>query len=250
MNWALILYVLSIPAVVAISGFLADYARRHRHVAGGTAFLFLCMLICGLALMEGLSIIAPTTHWASFWFDLRFLSLAAMPVVWLIFILQFTEHANWLTPRRIAVLFIIPIITQGMIWTNPLHSLWVTKPVAFHQTAWFFIAQTAVRIPGPWMWVHIAYSYALVVTGITVLALTSLRLDRRDRAQFFTTGLGALVMALAVAIPTFRIFGDFTINPLIPVIGLGLLIFSGAPSDSGSSAPRLCCVKIKTHPSP
>jgi len=224
LNWALILYALSIPAVVAVSGFLADYSRRHRQVAGGTAFMWLCILICLLAFLEGLSILAPTRQWALFWFDLRFVSLAALSVVWLIFVLQFTGHANWLTPRRIAVLFIIPIITQGMIWTNPFHSLWVTKPVAFHQAGYFFMAQTAERIPGIWMWVHFAYSYALVLTGITVSAVTWLRVDRRDRSQFFTVVLGTLIMAIAAALPAFRIFPDFTFNPLIPVIATGLLI--------------------------
>lgn len=224
MNRALILYLLSIPAVVAISGFLADYSRRHRHVAGGTAFMWVCLLICLMALMEGLSIIAPTGEWALFWFDLRFISLATLPVVWITFMLQFTGHANWLTPRRLAALLIIPIITQGVIWTSSLHGFWVIRPVAFHQAGQFFIAQTGARIPGPWMWVHLVYSYALVVIGITVLSATSVRIARRDRGQFLTIGLGTFIMAVAAAVPAFTIIRNFTFNPLLPLIAAGLLI--------------------------
>ncbi|MFO7568995.1 MAG: histidine kinase N-terminal 7TM domain-containing protein [Smithellaceae bacterium] len=169
-NQAPVFYVLSVLFVLFISGLIANYCRRHRDIAGVRSFMWVSVLLGLLALFEGLSILAPTGAWALFWFEARFLCLATIPVLWLIFVLQFTGYTGWITPGRQAALFMIPIITQVMIWTNSLHGLWVKQPVAFFQAGSFFIARIDQRIPGPWMWVHFAYSYLLVTIGLTLLS--------------------------------------------------------------------------------
>jgi PAS domain S-box-containing protein len=225
-NVALILYALSVLAVFILSGFVAAHSRRHRETAGGGAFMWLSFLICVLALFEGLSIVAPNREWALFWFNLRFFCLAALPAAWFIFVLRFTGYASRLTSGHLAFLFLLPVITQAIIWTNSFHGLWVQKPAGFHQAGLFFIAQTSERIPGTWMWIHFIYSYALAVAGLTILAVTFARLARQDRGRLFTVGLGALVMTLFSALPSFNLVRDFSFNLLVPGIGGGLLIIS------------------------
>ncbi|MFO7568879.1 MAG: PAS domain S-box protein, partial [Smithellaceae bacterium] len=144
--------------------------------------------------------------------------------LWLIFVLQFTGYTGWITPGRQAALFMIPIITQVMIWTNSLHGLWVKQPVAFFQAGSFFIARIDPRIPGPWMWVHFAYSYLLVTIGLTLLIVMSFRVDPRDRRQVLTVGLGTLVMTVVSALPMLGLLRGISFNPLIPGMAVGMLI--------------------------
>jgi hypothetical protein len=77
--------------------------------------MWLALSECYLALAEALSMLSPTPSRALFWFDTRFLSLASIPVLWLIFVLEYTGRKNWLSKRLVAGMFIIPVITQVMI---------------------------------------------------------------------------------------------------------------------------------------
>ncbi|MRR17159.1 MAG: PAS domain S-box protein [Deltaproteobacteria bacterium] len=224
MNWALTLYAFSILAVIIVSVSTFEYSRRRRDVAGGTAFMWASALVCGLALMEGLSLLAPSGDWARFWFDLRFISIALLPPVWLIFVIQFAGGAKRITAFHVAALLLIPVLTQAVIWTNPLHGLWVVKPVVFRQEGLFFIARPAERFPGLWMWIYLAYSYTLTVAGLAILGLAALRLDRRDRGQLYTVMLGTLIMAVTSSIPLFGALRYLALNPLVPGIAVGMLI--------------------------
>ncbi len=144
-------------------GFISWYSHKHRDVAGANTYMWISLLVCLLALFEGISMIGPSKEWALFWFNLRFLSFAAIPVLWLIFVLQYSGKTNLITKPRVIALFIIPLITQIMIWTNDLHGLWVKQAVGFHQAGPFFIAETAARIPGLWYKVHLLYTYSIML---------------------------------------------------------------------------------------
>jgi hypothetical protein len=125
MSWQPSLYFISILLTFAVMGFLALYAWRQRKLTGASAFMWLALSECYLALAEVLFMVSRTQERALFWFDTRFLSLASMPVLWLIFVLEYTGRRNWLSKRLMAGMFIIPVITQVMIWTNSLHGLWL-----------------------------------------------------------------------------------------------------------------------------
>jgi len=228
-NWALTLYASSILAVIIISVFMSEYSRRRRDVAGGTAFMWASILLCGLAVMEGLSLFAPSRDWARFWFDLRFISIAFLPILWLVFVLQLTGSEKRITVLHVAALLLVPVLTQAMIWTNPLHGLWAEKPVAFQREGFFFIARPAEIIPGLWMLIYLIYGYALIVACLVILALAAIRLARQDRGQIYAVMLGTLIMAVTSALPSFGVLRHLSLNPLIPGIAVGMLIiFYGA----------------------
>jgi len=209
-----VLYLIFILITFLVMVWGAVYSRRHREIPGAYAFMWICIFTSLLALFEGLSMAGPNKAWALRWFDLRFITLAFAPVLWLVFVLRYTGALKWFGKPWIAILFGIPLLTQVMIWTNGYHGLWVSKPVDFHETGMFFIVQTSARLPGPWTWVHLIYSYVLMMGGIMVLLVTSVRLYRQYRKGVVAVVAGMLTMTLGAVYPFLNPMSWSQFNPL------------------------------------
>ena len=164
MTWYHILYFISILIIIGGMGLVSWYSRHRRIVPGASALMWISLSICILALFEGLSIISPTRQMASFWFNMKFLPLAVIPVLWLLFAIQYSGKHTLITKCRLAALFIVPLITLVMLWTNDIHGLWVKNDVEFFQTELFFISLTGFRIPGIWYKLHLIYSHFIMAT--------------------------------------------------------------------------------------
>jgi diguanylate cyclase (GGDEF)-like protein len=117
-----------------------------------------------------------------FWLDATYLSLAFVPVMLLTFTLQFTGRGALLTKRNAALLCIIPVLANVLLWTDPLHGL-------------FFAGK---RLPGEGsildggvgFYVYFSYAYLLVFTSIGLLAQSYLRAKGLYRRQISALLLG------------------------------------------------------------
>ena len=179
MTWQNISYLVSIVISAAVMGFIAWHSwKRRATVAGADVYWWIAVLISLLSLFQGLSMIGPSVEWARFWFNLRIACFAAIPVLWLVFVLRFVGKTALLSKARIALLFVIPVITQAVLWTNPMHGWWAVRDVGFREAGPFFIPETSVRIPGRWYMVHNLYTYGMMIAGLIILLLVSLRLKR------------------------------------------------------------------------
>ena len=214
MTWFPVSYFIFVLISIFAMAWAAVYAHRHRDVPGAGAFSWLCVLVCMLALLEGLSMAASQKAWALYFFDLRFITLAFAPVAWISFVLQYTGYARWVKWHLITVLLVIPIATQVMIWTNGWHGLWVQKPVDLYREGHFWVAQTSARVPGPWTWVHLIYSYGLMLGGIIILLIMSTRLYRENCKGLFAVLAGILVMTLGAVYPMLVPVSWHQFNPL------------------------------------
>jgi len=76
MNWQIICYLAAIVITCLLAGFLTWYAWKQRGLPGARSYAALALSECLLALVEILSVVSPTLALASFWFRVRFVSLA------------------------------------------------------------------------------------------------------------------------------------------------------------------------------
>ena len=220
------LYFASILLTCALCGFLAVYAWRHRGTPGARAYAGLALGECLLALAEILSMLSPTPELALFWFRVRFLALAVIPVFWLLFAVEYSGHKDWLSKPLLAGLFVIPVITQALHWTNPLHGLWVRQEVGFHRNGALWIAETHARVPGLGFLLHSIYSLALLLAGIVLLLVAAWRMRRQYRGQALLVagaGLIAFVMAFGTV---FNLWPRTEFNPFTLGIGLSVLLIA------------------------
>ena len=224
MTWQTTLYFSSIVLTCALTGFLAFHIWRRPALPGLRAFAWLSLCQCLMALTEILSVVSGTQAQARFWFDLRFFFMAATPVIWLDFALAYTGYQNWLSKKLLAGLFVIPAITQVLLWSNAWHGFWLQQDIEFQQNANFWIANTSTRVPGLWFLVNSFYSLILLLIGILVILITAWRTRRYHRGEMFLLALGALSALLISLIPTFNLSSPTTFNLFTPGIGLSSLL--------------------------
>ena len=116
-------YALSLVTATAILLALALFAWRRRAAPGALAFALLMLAVAewslGYVLELGSADLAGKLWWAS----VEYLGIVAVPLVWLVFTLQYTGQARWLTHRNLALLAIEPAIMLLLVWTNGAHGL-------------------------------------------------------------------------------------------------------------------------------
>ena len=226
MTWFHIIYFISILVTVAVMGFIAWYSRQHRDVPGSGIYMWIALLVSLLSIFQGISMIGPSAEWARFWFNMRIACFAAIPVLWLVFVLHYIGRPGLLSKTRIALLFVIPVVTQVILWTNNFHGLWVIHDVEFHRAGPFFIPGIAARVPGLWYKVHSLYTYGIMLAGVIILFATSLRLFRRYRGRAVALGIGTLVMVIGTLFPMFNLVPNMELNPLPQSFAIGSLIIA------------------------
>ena len=117
--------LLLLSAVAALA--LANLAWRRRLNEGAPHFALLMIAVaawCAGHIME-----METTALSSkiFWANMQCFAIASIPVFWLVFILDYSGQSKHRLFIKTIYLFIIPIISLIMLWTNHLHGLFFSK---------------------------------------------------------------------------------------------------------------------------
>jgi len=130
---------------IIIVAVLTLYVWRNRRVQGGTAFaLSLTTVTIG-------SVVLLLTQFGVIPMEMHAVSLAILPVPWVIFNLQYAGMQRYVTRGRIIGLSIIPAITTLLSLTCHLHKL-ILSEIHFSTLGFLQILTDATY--GPWFWVH------------------------------------------------------------------------------------------------
>ena len=102
---------------------------------------------------------------ALFWSNLRYIGIAFIPVIWIIFCIKFINKDEWLNKRNVFLILIIPTITLTLVWTNDLHHFYYehVELNTFQNINLLSISR------GPWYYVHTVYFYFLLGAGLAML---------------------------------------------------------------------------------
>jgi diguanylate cyclase (GGDEF)-like protein len=136
----------------------ASVATWRRSAPGSSA---LSLLLLAMTIWSG----GYATRWMDisveaklFWFKVMFVGVMGTPTCFFLFTLGFTGHQSWLTPRHLLLFAIQPVASLLLQWTNEYHHfMYLTLQVA---QASDFLSIEFGR--GPWYWVSLVYSYALI----------------------------------------------------------------------------------------
>lgn len=182
-----------VSAVCLLLGYLS---WKRRVVDGAIAF---AVMMVGAALYAfGSSFeVSSMSMVRTVWFmRLEFAGIVTMPAAWLVFALAYTRR-QWKCPRRLLVLLlIVPALTMLAVWTNGSHHLfWRTMEIVTTTSGTMVLEKTY----GLLFWVHLTYTYLLLVAGGVVLIRHVLRAGSLYRGQ----------MAVLIAGGTVAILGNF-----------------------------------------
>jgi hypothetical protein len=217
-------YFGSILAAIALTGFLAWQAWRQDSVPGSRFYLWLAAAMCLAAQEEAFSMLAPNAAVALFWFKMRFLPLAAIPPLWLLFVLEYDRKRSWVTRGLIAGLFFLPLVFQLLVWVPGLNEYWVAQEAGFNQHGPFWVADITQRIPAVGYLLYGLVNLALM-SAISVLWLRIAWRNRREyRLQAGFQFVSALLTVFLIVITTFKLLPAGAFNPTIPFMVLAALL--------------------------
>lgn len=160
---------------------------------------------------------------------LRFIGLAAINPLLLIFFFQYTRLYRWLKLPLIAALFVIPVLTQFVLWFTP-------------SAEQFFGGWELIRIEGfsfeqrnlgGWYYIHAYYGGVLLLLCFAVLAWYARQVDSTRRRDLYLLAVVAFITMFGVA--NYITFGPPPGLKSTPIaLGLGSIaliwIFLGGPS--------------------
>jgi PAS domain S-box-containing protein len=192
-----------IPLVIAalISGALAWYTWRHRHTTGAAPFAWMMLILFQWGLSYIFYLAATNLPSKMFWINFMFIGVVATPVAWLTFALEYTGRKAWITPTRLVLLSILPLVTMIMIITNDYHHLFRTS-ISLAREGGFLLLQTT---NGIWFWVHAAYTYILIIIGLFMIIRALLQWPAPYRGQMIWILLATLAPLIANIITIFQL---------------------------------------------
>ena len=207
-------YLLPLILAVSILTALAFFTwQRRSKVSLAPLVFFFILAIIEWILGYGWELIATGLPVKILAAKVQYFGIVSVPVLWLVFALQYAGKGKWLTKTRAFQLMIVPLITLCLVWTNEFHGLiWTANRLRSFGT------YTMMNMSfGLGFWGHALYSYGLAVYATILFAQSILRTPQIYRAQAGALVLGGVAPILGNA---FSIFG------LSPFPSLDLTPFS------------------------
>ncbi len=220
MLWQYPPYIIPLIALL-ISGGLAVWGWKHRTASGAAWFSALMAAAFVFILFYSLELFSTTLKEALFWSKMQYFGALNISLMWFFLTLTYTGKRDWLTKRNIGFLFIIPVITLILVWTNQYHELIWSNPSLKKR----FVFSILTFDPGPWWWVNILYANALLLVSVYLLIKNLAQTGGFYRRQIITLLLFFSINWVGTA---FYIMDKtpYQINPSPLTIALGGLIIS------------------------
>ncbi|HOM95436.1 MAG TPA: histidine kinase N-terminal 7TM domain-containing protein [Methanofastidiosum sp.] len=195
--------------------------NRKRVVGGKYLILFLTSVFIW-SLSDFFDLLCTNLSDKLFWENVSYFGVATFGVFLLLFILEYTGKENYIN-RFIYLLFLIPVITIILVWTNEYHHL--LRQTIYIETISGVLAFG--KVYGIWFWILFFYNYCLIlITFILVFyALnTPHYIYRKQGILFF---IGIFLPWISNFIYVFRIMAFPIDMTSVSFIFTGLALFWG-----------------------
>jgi two-component system, cell cycle sensor histidine kinase and response regulator CckA len=181
-------YLLLLILSTGISAVLTIMALKYRPTLGTRSFAALMSAVALWSFVAAFEVGSGDPLTKKFSYSLKYLFIVVVPVAWLIFGLYYSNRLRTLQFRLLCALLALPAITLVMVATNGFHHL-MFDATRWYQTRSYFIL---LREFGPWFWVHVAYSYGLLIAGFIFLAKSLIDSPAPYRSQVVLLLIGGL----------------------------------------------------------
>jgi len=226
MTGAFLFYFPMVAITLVITGVLAWIAWQHRPLPGVRAFALMGLDVFLMAMVEIFSMISPQQEQALFWSNVRDLFVSLIPVLYVIFAVRYHGHGTWFSRWVLAVLFVIPVVSQLVIWIPALHPLWALEDKIIVHIGAFWVSLEATLIPGAWYMVDSFYSLVLLSVAAIVMFLAAWNKKGTFLWQSILLSAGAVVGLGLALVPLFDLLPNLNFNILIPGLGFISLLYA------------------------
>lgn len=157
-------------------------SKRKKPVHTAFAFVVLCLMICCLGQYSSL-VFSKAWNLAPVYYDyFVYIGTCFLPVAFLFFSISFAK-TKFKFKKPYLLLFIIPITTLLVLWTNDIHHLfYVVYNITTEDTTF-----------GPYFYVHSIYSYVLLFIALTYLIRYTVKNSGFFSKQSILISVGSLI---------------------------------------------------------
>jgi PAS domain S-box-containing protein len=153
----------------------------------GVFYLILFELAAAVwAIGDGFESAAVTIPQKIHWSQFSYIGISTCAVMFLMFAISYTKETRFVNLRTLVMLLVIPVITIFIALTNPLHRL------LWENTEFVEGTNQVVYYYGPYFWIHAFYQYAILILGIIILMIGSMKVYTPYKTQFWIIILGTL----------------------------------------------------------
>lgn len=201
----LFLLIVSLVASVAVSAF----AWKRRTAPGGRYFVVYTALYAIWILTHIFSLFTTQLALEIFWLYIGLALIIFTPALILMFVLAYTKRDHWLTPRNMALILSLGVVTSIFILSNGLH-YWFVDDIELNERYSFSVLSYEPQF-GYWFFLGLNYLYVMI--GLALLGLEIYRSSGVYRRQTTLLLFSILIPFMADAVSE---------SPLNPVRGLVL----------------------------
>ncbi len=172
----------------AASAALSIYSWRRRRSPGGLWFVLFMAALAWWQLCEALVLLVVPLGLKILFAQLMFFGVATVAPLFFLFCFDYRELQIHLSAAARAVLWIVPVITTALAFTNSSHHLiWsALTPVAGSSLAIYDFP------PGPALWFLVGYSYTLLLGATVLLSGLLVKTQKQVKSQAIWIILGIL----------------------------------------------------------
>jgi len=187
--WPTTLLAAALFASTGLSVWAAVIARTRRGVPGGTAFGWMMLAIALWSLTSAMHTLVDDRAVRITIAKFQYLGIAPIGVLWLLFTTGYSRVAWPGEPLVRVLVWAVPVATLLLAFTNEQHQFHWSSITSVPTASGTRLVYTG----GPWYWVHVSYSYFLMLIGTLIVARGLRRFPPPYRRQTALVLAGALV---------------------------------------------------------
>ena len=199
----------------------AALAWRNQAVPGARAFVAFMLCAAAWAGTYGLQLVFTTLPAQLFWNNTQYPAGLLTCVAFSVFVLHYTGRDHRLTRPRLAALTAVTLLTSVVVWIPGLRWL-VWRRASLVPVGEFVVADIT---HGPLFDLAVGYSYLVVLAGLGLLGLTTLRTRALYQKQTALVTVGAVVPLLGGVVAYLLELTVIDYTPVgLAVFGIGVAV--------------------------
>ena len=173
-----------------VNAFLAAYAYYYRrNKIGAMPYVGIVLAMTFYSIGYAFEISSSTLEEIVLWLRVEYIGIAFFPALWLILVFEYVGAGKLLTRPLVVGLFIVPVITLALHFTNQIHHLFYQE-IILEARSGFVVANL---IKGPWYWVNLTYTYFSLIYGNLLLLQTYRKVGSSYKLQVGSMMIGSIL---------------------------------------------------------
>jgi len=207
-----------------VTFFLALIALSNKKNTANTSLGLLLTAVSVWSLFYGLEIRTNNYETLYNYVIIQYIGISLIPVFWIFFASMYTGKDSWINLKNILLIIIIPICTFTMVVSNNYHHLFYNSSEIIETNNHYYHQFQS----GVFYWVHIIYSYSLVLIGILMIIANLVSVSRDNRSRVSLILFGSIIPYIFSFLYIFGIHpeGNIDLTP-IGFLVMGVLVTLG-----------------------